>query len=256
MQSYSRLTAYEDCPYGYYLTYLAGDRTNYGDDNYWAEVGTVVHEILKRIAEGELDPDDAPAEFIENYDEDVVETAKESIMEAVFDDCANFFAEYGYDYLDNYEVVSAEEHFEFCVGKVQMHGFIDLLLKDEDGNFIVMDYKSCKPFFGKKGQLLKSMQKKYEGYLKQMMLYCMAVKQRYGKYPVKVMWLHFRDQTVTELTVTKKDIEAAQRWVVDTVNAIAKDEKFEPKKEYFFCTNLCGHRRTCEYKMYSDEEEE
>lgn len=252
MKSFSRITSYEDCPYGYYLRYILGEK---GESNYWAEVGSLVHDNLRKIAIGEISQDDAPSEFVERYDTEILETTKESTMDAVFDDCVNFFAEYEYEYLERYRVISTEEHLLFNVDRIKFHGYIDLLLQDKDsGDYVVVDYKSCKPFYGKRGNILKSMESTYRKYLKQMCLYCIAVEQNYGKRPTRVMWLHFRDKAITEQAITEEDIKATEKWVADTVLSIDQDEDFKPKKDWFMCHNLCEYRHSCQYLMFEDEE--
>ena len=253
MNSYSRITCYEDCPYSFYLRYIANEE---GDGNFWAEVGSIMHDDLRQIAIGDMSPDDAPSDFLDRYDNEVFYQTKEATMDAVFTDCMNFLSEYEYKYLEQYRVVAAEDHLYFDVDGVKFHGYIDLLLQDkETGDYIVMDYKSCKPFFGKRGKLLKAMEKTYNEYFKQMCLYCIAVEQNYGRIPKKVMWLHFRNQEITEVPITAEDIETVKKWVAETVLKIDQDQEFLPQKDWFKCHNLCDFRHTCQYLMFEDEEE-
>lgn len=214
-----------------------------------------MHDVLRRVAIGDLTPEDAPSEFADRYDTEIFNTTKPETMDAVYTDCLTFLAEYNYQYLDEYEVVAAEDHLEFEVEGVKMHGYIDLLLRDKNGDYIVMDYKSCKPFYGKRGNILKAMQSTYEEYLKQMCLYCIAVEQNYGKTPTKVMWLHFRHQAMTEHDVSREEIEATKKWVKDVTDRIKNDKVFPPCKDWFRCTNICDYRHTCEYLLFDDEEE-
>lgn len=45
--SYSRLTSFEHCKYEFYLNYIVNDDEEYlSEGNFYAEVGSFVHEIL------------------------------------------------------------------------------------------------------------------------------------------------------------------------------------------------------------------
>ena len=252
--SFSRLSCYEGCPFNYYQRYVIEEQ---GDGNYWADVGTIMHDILRRIAIGELSPDDAPSEFADRYETEVLYETKQSTMDKVYADCMNFLAEYQYEYLDEYKVVGTEIEVNYKVDGIELLGYIDILLQDKvSGEYIVMDYKSCKPFFGKKGKLLKAMQSTFDEYKKQMALYCIAVEQLFGSLPSKVMWLHFRDQAITRYELSKEDISEAVSWVSNLHKTISSDEQFLPIKDWFKCQNLCDYRNSCQYLLLDDTEEE
>lgn len=216
-----------------------------------------MHDILRRIAIGDLSPEDAPSEFADRYEDEVTYTTKEATMEAVFCDCMNFLAEFDYSYLEDNEVISAEKRYIFDVEGVRFNGYIDLLLRSKKtGEYIVMDYKSCKPFFGKRGKILKTMQDTFDEYKKQMALYCMAVEQNCGEKPRTVMWLHFRNQHLTEYTITEDDIEETKQWVRKMRDAIENDQEFLPIRNWFKCNNICSYRNSCQYLLLDYEEEE
>ena len=100
--SYSRLSQYENCPYAWYLRYIEGEE---GESNYWAENGLIVHKILEQIANREVSLEEAPFLYSDYYDLGIDHPVKDTTMDKCFSDCLNFFAEYGFEYLDEYEVV-------------------------------------------------------------------------------------------------------------------------------------------------------
>ena len=77
--SFSTLHQYEQCPYGFYEKKLDGTEINEG--NFYSDIGGFVHEINAQIFDGTLNIDNAIDYFIDNYENNVVYTAKQSTME-------------------------------------------------------------------------------------------------------------------------------------------------------------------------------
>ena len=250
--SYSRLASYVQCPYQWYLNYVEERKS---DTNWYAQNGSAVHETLELIANGELNIEEAGSYYLD-LTEYSSEYIKESTKEKTENQCLDFFAEYDFSLFKDYEIVGAEEEMLFTVGDYSFRGYIDLHLKDKDGNHIIVDYKSASGTLKKNGEPKKQSEETWSGYEKQALLYAIGICQKYGAYPKSLMWLLFRDQQVVCKEFDFNKCEAVRDWVVETIEKIERDEEFPPQKSFIMCNQLCGFRRSCEYKDEKEEEED
>jgi len=254
--SYSRLSMFEQCKYSFYLKYIVDDPNEYlAEGNFWAELGSFVHSILEKLYKGELTEEEAPAYFAEHFDEAVLYDAPKKIMDSSYIACANYFADLSLSWLKDFEILGVEYEFNIEIEGYRFKGFIDLLLKDKNtGDIILMDHKSAASPMGKSGKILKSQEKCFSSYCKQMYLYCNAVKQCFGQFPSLIVWNHFKAGQIVDKEFVQSEYERSMRWFIDTIHAIENEEEFSETVDYFYCKNLCDFRNSCEYKMYSREE--
>ena len=248
--SYSRVTCYDHCPYNFYLRYIIDDDSQYlAEGNYYAEVGSFVHSILEKIFKGELQVDDALQYYIDNFDNNVVYTTKQSSMEKTYEACADYFATVDFSWLKDYEILGVEKKVDIDISGHRFVGYIDLLVRNNETKEIsVIDHKSSAYPFKKDGKsVLKKSKEGFSKYSKQMYLYCKSVIEEYNEYPKWIIWNHFKDQKFAKIPFVKKDYEKAITWFSNKIKRIENDESFEPNIEYFFCKNLCDFRSCCEY---------
>lgn len=248
--SFSRVNAYDYCPYSWYLRYIE-KRDTVG--SFYAENGKAVHEVLELVTKGEISIYDAPIVYLDKFN-NIVNTVKKSIMDKTFDSCIEYLSTLDENVLDGYEIVGSEIKVNFKVGKYNFVGYIDLLLKDCNGDLIIVDHKSSEPFLKKNGEPYAGTKKMYEGYVRQLYLYSIAVKQIYGKYPVKLVFNHFKangKRTVVEWT--EDGCAEAKKWAIDTIRKIYKDKRFDAITKTGFCYRLCEYRYDCVYTWEDDE---
>lgn len=254
--SYSRITCYDQCPYSFYLDYIIDDDNEYlSEGNYYAEVGSYVHSILEMIFKGELSVDDASEYYMNHFDENVMYTTKQSIMDKTYEMCADYFASVDFDWLKDYEILGVEKEIHVEIGDYQFKGYIDLLLRNKSTNDItIVDHKSSSYPFKKDGKtVLKKSENDFAKYTKQMYLYCKAVYDEYGEYPKWIIWNHFKDQKTARIEFNQQDYEKSLKWFVDVIKKIYKDCDFEANIEFFFCTHICNFRSSCEYINQDNE---
>lgn len=256
--SYSRTACFINCKYEFFLQYVVGDEGIYpSEDNYYAEVGKFVHEILAMIFKGELKVDDALDYFIDNYEYNVFYKVKESTMDKTFLQVADYFASLDLDWLEHYEILGVELEAKFKVGRRRFIGYIDLLLRDNrDGKIVVLDHKSLPYPFKKNGEVKKNSEHSFNLYKKQMYLYCHAVKQLYGEFPKEITWNHFKDGgRFATIPFSQEEYESVIKWYKRTIKKIESEVDFEPSPDFFYCRNLCSFRTSCEYLRYSERVE-
>lgn len=250
--SYSRLTAFAQCKYQFYLKYIVADDSQYlAEGNYYAEVGSFVHSILEMVFKNELSVEDAGQYFADHFDDNVFYKTRGNLMDRRYEACANYFADLDLDWLCDCDILGVEKEIDISIEGYRFTGYIDLLIRDKtNGDIILLDHKSARnPVSAKTGKLLKSSEKSYESYKHQMYLYSMYVKREYGKYPTYIAWNHFADGGIVILPFDLAELNAAKDWLVSTIHAIEREEEFDCTQDYFYCHNLCDFRNSCEYNL-------
>ena len=254
--SYSRITCFCHCKYEFYLNYVISDDILYpSEGNFYADVGSYVHEILAKIFMGELKPEDAFQYYIDNYDNQVFYKTKKSIIDKSFMAVADYFATLDLTWLQDYEILGVELKRHFTIDEYDFIGFIDLLLRDRrDGKIVVMDHKSMEYPFKKNGEVKKRSKESFELYKKQMYLYCCAIYQAFGEYPKEITWNYFKDGgKFATIPFDNGEYEESLKWFINMIRRIKSEEEFEPSKDFFYCFNLCKFRSSCEYNTLYDK---
>ena len=234
--SFSRLTSFETCPYGWYQTYVEGKE---GEGNAFSDYGTLLHSILERYATGLLRLDELYPTYANEFSS-VGEFPSlkyaPNMRQSYFDAGAEYLKNFaGYD---DYEVLACEETFELPIDDFIYNGIVDLLLKDAYGNLILIDYKSKSGFASVRER---------ESYLRQPYSYSAWVEQRFGKKPDIIKFVMIRG-TDFITTFDEKKYQATLQWIRDTVKQIRAAWSFPAKPNQWFCSALCDHRGYCEQK--------
>ena len=242
--SFSRIHAYENCPYQFYLKYIEKEK---GISNFYAGNGKLIHEIHEKILKNELPIEDCVNYYIEEFDF-IEERERENIETNTLNACADYLSELDLSELDNYNVLGIECKIKTKISKFNLIGYIDLLLEDEDGNIIVLDHKSSKYMLKKNGDVLKGKELDFLSYKHQLYLYCKWVIEKYGKTPKYLVWNHFKDGKICKIDFSQEEYEETIEWFKKLIKNIYKDAEFEAKKEYISCNSLCDLRKICDYK--------
>ena len=149
--SFSELKTWAECPHKHQLKYIKG--INGFTGNAFTAFGTAIHSVCEFIAKGELDPIDYDEHFDlaflcelkkleDKPDNQMISQMRQQgreISPAVFPQLKEYFG--------NYEVFSTEERLyeeiEELTYKWYLKGFIDLVIKTDDGKYHILDWKSC-----------------------------------------------------------------------------------------------------------------
>jgi hypothetical protein len=238
--SFSKLSAFHTCKHGYKLTYIDKDK---GDGNAFSSYGSFVHSLMERYTKGTIDLWDLPTTFKLEFDSAVPEPFPSTLY------CPNMKTLYyaqGLEFLEtfkgyeNRKILDIEEKFEQAIDTWSLVGVIDLVFEDETGRLVIEDYKS-KSSFKNKSEIKK--------YARQLYLYSIYVKEKYGKYPDVLRFTLFRKKTYVDILFDEKGLEEAINWAKDTVNEIRECWVFSPTCEEFFSQHLCNHRHHCKSKL-------
>ena len=176
--------------------------------------------------------------------------------------------------LDGCDIIACEKDFQYKIDLpfairyqgqifdcVYLIGSIDLILKDKNGDFIVVDYKSGKKLFDK-SKIKKNLQ---------LPIYSLVVKSIYGKLPVKTLYYFTRFdevQCVEPLAETEDDaeivyykngkIKSKQRTIKDIYDVLMnifqsmytnKEYRPSPTALCSWCAHGAYGKNDCKFKM-------
>ncbi len=197
--SWSRYNSYHNDPYGYMLKYIKHVPEQI-KDSIWGISGGIVHDIIEDYYEKKITYYD----MIDVYKEKIFEMdsmglkynrsnkeLNDKTAKKYEDSIKHFFTHY----VPLKRKVVVEKFITIKVGKYIFQGYIDFLHKDEDGNFIIEDFKTSTIYKGEKK----------ENEAGQLLLYSQALIQR--KVPInkiKLRWNFLKYCTVKCQLATKK----------------------------------------------------
>lgn len=152
--SWSRFHTYETSPFEYFLKYVVKQKPDKNDSAY-APYGAVCHEILEKYYLGEIKYEDMISEFedsiftLELGDfkfNRVDEDKNKSIKDKYYQNIEHFFKTHN-TITDDYKI---EKFIPIKVGDYIFQGYIDMLRKDKEGNYIIQDWKTSTIYKGDK----------------------------------------------------------------------------------------------------------
>lgn len=242
--SYSRIKAFDDCPYRWYLKYIRYPKSK-GKDMFFANYGSFVHELIASFYAGEKTAAEIEVEYLRDFRNRVNAYApNKTVFKNYFFDGLNYIR--GLTTPKN-KVLSVENKIEFRVCDIPFIGYIDRIEEDRNGGIIIVDNKSraLKPRSNRSKPTKSDME--LDQYLKQLYLYSVFINDRYGKLPFKLCFDCFRRQIQIEEEFQKDKYEMVKSWARDRVSEIAVETEFRPNVEYFRCKFLCEMQDYCDY---------
>ena len=267
--SYSKLGSYENCPYGYYLTYIEGNR---GENGTYGVLGGVLHEIMESLEHGIISKEEAlnkwnnEVEFLETIDE--LNFPTEKSKNNYLEDISLYLKSFKPLEFEDKDVKS-ESYFEIKLKEYLFRGYIDLSVIDHEKKEIkIYDYKTS----SKNGFTGKNLLKKCY----QLILYAMSMESEYPDYSIVTAcfdMVKYARHIETRRIKERKDImpyeedeyeryfleipynEENKNKFLEYIDMNIKLIKLDCKnknwkanyKNKFFCDNLCSHNKTCKY---------
>lgn len=185
--SYSKLGSYVNCPYGYYLNYLATPKPK-SIQNVYSYMGTICHDIAEELQLGNITIEQGLKEFDKRVKEMEMDgfyfgrkVEKDNYFYSVLDYIKNFKAEVGNVKVEQKEFLEIDENNVLMM-------FIDLIVKLDENTLGVYDYKTSSEF--KKDDMQK--------HGRQLIIYALTLSRKYKKYKnFKLAWLMIKYYHVT-----------------------------------------------------------
>lgn len=249
--SFSRLNSFHNCPYEFYLHYI---QCNAGENNFFGQFGSFVHEILEKYVKGEL----SIFEISQYYEDNFYDVVYKDAPPNKYVDIKQSYYEKGLDYLnnidlilDNYEVLGVEKEVKFGINGYEIIGYIDLLLKDKKTDeIIILDHKSASMKFKQNGEISKTDEQHFLEFKRQLYLYAKPIIEEYKRVDF-LEWNMFKERKHIKIPFNIQEFNEALKWAEDTIKLIENETMWLPNnKNTFYCNNLCGQRNNaCEYKL-------
>ena len=240
--SYSRVKAFDMCPYGWYLKYICKLPAK---SLFFSSYGSFIHKILEEYYNGELAKSQLLYKYLTDFRKEVPERApSQVIFKKYFQDGIDYFKKFQ---PLPYKINGIEEEIAGSIAGIRFKGIIDCRAEDDSG-IVIVDNKSrtLKPRSGKPKPLKTDIE--LDQYLIQLYLYTNLVKEKY-KTPVSMLGFNcFRcDPPLIMETFEQERADAAEKWLTDNVTKITKETEFSPDLDFFKCKNLCDMHEHCEY---------
>ena len=151
--SYSQFKNWKECPYRHKLIYL--DKLPHFEGNEYTAFGTAIHAVCEETVPGS--PKFPIQVFQESFDSELQQLVDngarlnmslvEDMKSQAVNICNQIFPEVK-RYFGKFEVVSVEEQLlepidEFESYGTNFKGFIDMVIKTENGRYHIIDWKTC-----------------------------------------------------------------------------------------------------------------
>jgi hypothetical protein len=243
--SYSSISSFNTCAYGFYLTYI---EYNERVGNFFSDFGSFSHLILEKYFSRELEIMELASYYEEHYAENVVSYPPNypvGMADKYYNEGLLFFENFSFD-RDKYEVLSIEDKVESCHNDIKLVIKPDLILKDKESEDIILyDYKTSNPY--KNG---KEDKKKMDDYKKQMYLYSYFINHNTDKKINKIKLWFIRSDKMYEFDYIESEAEDVVNWFYSNILNIQLEENYNPCdiiKNKYFCENLCSVKNSCKY---------
>lgn len=245
--SYSRIGAYHQCPYQFLLHYIYGEKE---EPMFFSDYGSFMHELIADHLKDGTRSDDLIIKYLKNFRKQVEGKApNQKIFEGYFDRGAEYLSTIEAEML-SWNPIAVEEKYHFTIDGRKFVGIVDLVCKDAEGNIAIIDHKShqLKPWSGRAKPTKSDVE--LDEYLRQLYLYCIPVKKKFGKYPEKLVFNCFRNDEVNRFIVEEFDkakFDEAKQWVLDSINEIRQEDEWGAEEEFWKCRYICGLHDKCKY---------
>jgi DNA helicase-2/ATP-dependent DNA helicase PcrA len=128
-------------------------------------------------------------------------------------------------------IFEVEKKFQFSLNGRTVKGYIDRIEKTPEGDYVVVDFKTgTKPSSLTKNSVTGDIQ---------LNLYSLAVREMFGKLPVRASFYYIQDNRIVDYHPNEETISAFAETTEGIIAAVCA-EKFDPTPSYHTC-------RFCDY---------
>jgi putative RecB family exonuclease len=240
----SKLSAFKDCPLAF--RFAAIDRLPEAPSPHSVK-GTLVHRALERLfwdhGRGARTPEAARASLRAAWHDMQQDPELESLGLTEIEGAA-FVADAeslldGYFALENpddIDAVGVELTLEADLGALRLRGIVDRLDVEDDGEFVVVDYKT-----GRAPSVMQEQQR-----LAGVQFYALLCEQVLGRRPARVRLMYLRAPVVIEAAPSEQAVRGTRQRTTAVWGAIERAcalEDFRPRPSAL--CNWCSYRALC-----------
>lgn len=242
--SFSRIKAFEDCPYGFFLKYIVQTKPI---RQFFASYGSLMHSILEQYLLEMLQKEELVPYYLSRFKMAVGRPPSPGIFRTYF--------EQGYDYLSEIQfphknILGVERKVLFNIDELPFVGILDYEAND-DGVLVLGDHKSrtLKQRSGRTKPTKTDIE--LDDYYKQLYTYCIPFFEKHGRYPDVLEFNCFRSKQVISEPFSLMKLNDTKEWAKSTIDRIINNEDWSPKIDYWKCRYICDQHENCEYYQMS-----
>lgn len=244
--SYSRIGSYQNCPYQFLQHYIYDEKEN---PKFFSDYGSFMHEIIaERLKEG-TPSDDLIIKYLGEFRKKVLgEAPNAKIFEGYLDRGAEYIGNLE-DELKGLVPLAIEERYTFDLGGRRFVGIVDMVARNKDGELCLVDHKSHQLKARSHRDPPTKADEELDQYLRQLYIYSIPVKEKFGEYPKWLIFNCFRNdwtERVIKEPFVMEGFEAAKKWALDSIEQIRQEEEWEADVEFWKCSHICGLNDRCE----------
>jgi len=243
--SYSSVSSYETCPYGFRLSYIAMEERQ---GNFFSDFGLFIHKILELYFTNELELDDLLDYYEENYYDSMYYNAPRYPA-----NMAENYRSAGRKYFENfkfdktlYDIVAVEDTIFSTHNGIKLVTKPDLILKEKStGKYSLVDFKTARLKPNGKQRDTQIAQ-----YMRQFLLYCYFfwVEKDIQINNIEIWFI--RNNQIIIKDIDPMQVAETMEWFTGTIDNILNEENWDPnlsKKNKYFCSEICSFRNCCQY---------
>jgi CRISPR/Cas system-associated exonuclease Cas4 (RecB family) len=244
--SYSSVSGFETCPLMFEYQYFYKVQRL---PNYFAQLGTLAHEIMEKYFREELEIFELSNEFKDKYDEVVTfpvpSSLGEKFVDKTMEEMRLFFSTTTFD-RNKYEVLCMEDKYVYEKDGIKIVAKPDLIIRNkETGEVILLDYKTS-----------RYKKDSHSGYAQQLSLYKAIFESVKGIKINRMQILYFKESS----KVRGEDRRIYGRFIdleynenildefMEKISLIKQEKEWVAKPDQFFCSFLCSARGVCDVK--------
>lgn len=245
--SYSRLSAFENCPLQFKLSYIDRVEVEW-EDTVEAFMGSRVHETLENLYRELMlskhsSLDDLLGFYRDKWDRewnDNIKIVREEYTQENYRDTGETCIGTYYNRYDPFNqtiTIDLEKRLMIDLDGYKFMGFIDRLAKKEDGCYEIHDYKASQHLPSKE---------QFEND-RQLTLYQIGVQQLWDDVEnIDLVWHYLIHDQEIRINRTPDDLEKAKQQLIQTIQQIetAQEEDDFPPKEGALCS-WCAYHEYC-----------
>lgn len=236
--SVSQLQTYETCPRKYLYQYIYKIPT---EIKHYFDFGTSMHKVLEELSKV-MDKSDYPKEFL--FSKGI------SFMNEYWISKGYISADQEKEYFDkgikivsefiemelslrieDRKTIEQEKNFLIDINGRKIMGIIDRIDSVDGGSYEILDYKTS-----------NSMDRNLSENI-QLLVYAMALKNLYGKYPRKMGLWYLIHNKISTVEFDPNNLDRAKKKIISLIEGIEKKD-FSPKPSIFGC-RFCDFKKVC-----------